>query len=146
VRVWAEGIRRPGTTKSLSVLHSGKAADSGNNKLRYSQNIRRKPHGPSLGNQWRESTCHVDWPSLGSKIGGADVGVYCVHLKSNLVRAWDKEAENAKNICKREVAADQLLAHMHDILRQQFRALKASSLAEILTLTKIKNYSPLLLF
>jgi endonuclease/exonuclease/phosphatase family metal-dependent hydrolase len=50
------------------------------------------------------------------KIGGADVGIYCVHLKSNLVRGRDKEAENAKNIRKREIAADQLLAHTHDMI------------------------------
>jgi endonuclease/exonuclease/phosphatase family metal-dependent hydrolase len=50
------------------------------------------------------------------KIGGADVGVYCVHLKSNLVRVRDKDAEIAKNIRKREIASDQLLAHMHDMI------------------------------
>jgi hypothetical protein len=43
------------------------------------------------------------------KIGGQDIGVYSVHLKSNLITHGDKEAETAKNIQKREVAIAQLL-------------------------------------
>jgi endonuclease/exonuclease/phosphatase family metal-dependent hydrolase len=58
------------------------------------------------------------------KIGGADVGVYCVHLKSNLVRVRDKEAENEKNMRKREIAADQLLAHMHDMIATAIPSVK----------------------
>ena len=50
------------------------------------------------------------------RINGADVGVYCVHLKSNLIRAKDNEAEKAKNIHKREIAIQQLLAHMDDMI------------------------------
>src|SRR5215468_12765206 len=38
------------------------------------------------------------------KIGDQDIGVYSVHLKSNLVTRGDKETEIAKNIRKREVA------------------------------------------
>jgi hypothetical protein len=32
------------------------------------------------------------------KIGNHDVGVYSVHLKSNLITHGDREAETAKNI------------------------------------------------
>ena len=59
------------------------------------------------------------------KINGADVGVYCVHLKSNLVRRGDKEAENAKNIRKRELAIQQLLTHVHDIIGTTIPSIKA---------------------
>jgi endonuclease/exonuclease/phosphatase family metal-dependent hydrolase len=50
------------------------------------------------------------------KINGADLGVYSVHLKSNLVMHGDKAAESAKNIRKREVAAQQILNHIHDMI------------------------------
>jgi hypothetical protein len=50
------------------------------------------------------------------KIGNEDIGVYSVHLKSNLITHGDKEAETAKNIQKREVAISQLLTHIHDVI------------------------------
>jgi endonuclease/exonuclease/phosphatase family metal-dependent hydrolase len=50
------------------------------------------------------------------KIKGADVGVYSVHLKSNLVMHGDKAAETAKNVRKREVAAHQLLNHLRGVI------------------------------
>ena len=50
------------------------------------------------------------------KIGNDDVGVYSVHLKSNLITHGNREAEAAKNIQKREVAITQLLAHVHDVV------------------------------
>jgi endonuclease/exonuclease/phosphatase family metal-dependent hydrolase len=50
------------------------------------------------------------------KVKGSDVGVYSLHLKSNLVMAGNKEKEEAKNIRKREVAAGQLLDHMRDVI------------------------------
>ena len=50
------------------------------------------------------------------KIKGSDVGVYSLHLKSNLVTTGNKEKEEAKNIRKREVAAGQLLDHMRDVI------------------------------
>jgi len=50
------------------------------------------------------------------KIGNQDVGVYSVHLKSNLITRGDREAEAAKNIRKREVAIAQLVTHIHDII------------------------------
>jgi endonuclease/exonuclease/phosphatase family metal-dependent hydrolase len=46
------------------------------------------------------------------KIGNEDIGVYAVHLKSNLITHGDREAETAKNIRKREVAIAQLLTGM----------------------------------
>jgi len=49
-------------------------------------------------------------------MGNEDVGVYSVHLKSNLITRGDKEAEAAKNIQKREVAIAQLLTHIHDVI------------------------------
>jgi endonuclease/exonuclease/phosphatase family metal-dependent hydrolase len=50
------------------------------------------------------------------KIGSDDIGVYSVHLKSNLITHGDREAETAKNIQKREIAITQLLAHVHDVV------------------------------
>jgi endonuclease/exonuclease/phosphatase family metal-dependent hydrolase len=50
------------------------------------------------------------------KIQDADVGVYCLHLKSNLVTSGNREAGTANNIRKREVAIDQLMAHVRDII------------------------------
>ena len=50
------------------------------------------------------------------KIRDADIGVYSVHLKSNLITRGNKEAAAAKNIRKREVAIDQLMTHVRDII------------------------------
>jgi endonuclease/exonuclease/phosphatase (EEP) superfamily protein YafD len=46
----------------------------------------------------------------------ADIGVYSLHLKSNLITGGNREAETAKNIRKREVAVDQLMAHVRDMI------------------------------
>jgi endonuclease/exonuclease/phosphatase family metal-dependent hydrolase len=58
------------------------------------------------------------------KIGNEDIGVYSVHLKSNLITHGDKEAETAKNIRKREVAVTQLLTHVRDIIETTMLAIK----------------------
>ena len=58
------------------------------------------------------------------KIGNENVGVYSVHLKSNLITHGDKEAETAKNIQKREVAVTQLVAHVHDVIETTMLAIK----------------------
>jgi len=50
------------------------------------------------------------------KIGDADIGVYSLHLKSNLVTHGNAEIETAQNIRKREVSIQQLLAHIRDVL------------------------------
>jgi endonuclease/exonuclease/phosphatase family metal-dependent hydrolase len=50
------------------------------------------------------------------KIGDEDIGVYSLHLKSNLILHWDREASTAKNIQKREVAIAQLLTHVRDVI------------------------------
>jgi endonuclease/exonuclease/phosphatase family metal-dependent hydrolase len=50
------------------------------------------------------------------KIGNVELGVYSVHLKSNLITHGDREAETAKNVQKREVAIVQLLTHVHDVI------------------------------
>ena len=50
------------------------------------------------------------------KIGNEDIGVYSVHLKSNLITHGNREAETVKNIQKREVAIAQLLTHVHDVV------------------------------
>lgn len=49
------------------------------------------------------------------RVKGRDYGVYCVHLKSNLVRGDDPNAVR-KNIIKRELATSQLSAHLKDTL------------------------------
>ncbi|HZS17276.1 MAG TPA: endonuclease/exonuclease/phosphatase family protein [Candidatus Udaeobacter sp.] len=50
------------------------------------------------------------------KIQNADIGVYSLHLKSNLVTGGDRQAATAKNIRKREVAVDQLMLHVRDMI------------------------------
>ena len=50
------------------------------------------------------------------QIAGTDVGVYSLHLKSNLIMKSDKAAEGHKNIRKREVAIDQVLNHMREVI------------------------------
>ena len=58
------------------------------------------------------------------KIGDENIGVYSVHLQSNLITHGDKEAETAKNIQKREVAVTQLVAHVHDVIETTKLAIK----------------------
>jgi endonuclease/exonuclease/phosphatase family metal-dependent hydrolase len=58
------------------------------------------------------------------KIGSQGIGVYSVHLKSNLITHGDREAETAKNIQKREVAIAQLLTHIHDVVSATMPSIK----------------------
>jgi endonuclease/exonuclease/phosphatase family metal-dependent hydrolase len=58
------------------------------------------------------------------KIGNEDIGVYSLHLKSNLVTHGDKEAETAKNIQKREIAIAQLLTHVRDVIETTMPTIK----------------------
>src|ERR1043166_5707612 len=50
------------------------------------------------------------------KVRDADIGVYSVHLKSNLITRGNKAGEAANNIRKREVAIVQLMAHVRDMI------------------------------
>jgi hypothetical protein len=50
------------------------------------------------------------------KINSIDLGVYAVHLKSNLIIHGDKATETQKNIHKREVAIEQILNHIHAVI------------------------------
>ena len=58
------------------------------------------------------------------KIGNEDLGVYSVHLKSNLITHGDREAETGKNIRKREVAIAQLLTHIRDVIGMRMPTIK----------------------
>ena len=58
------------------------------------------------------------------KIGTEEIGVYSVHLKSNLITRGDREAETAKNIQKREIAIAQLLTHVHDVVSTTMPTIK----------------------
>ena len=58
------------------------------------------------------------------KIGNADIGVYSLHLKSNLVTHGNPEIETAQNIRKREVAIQQLVSHMHDFIGTAIPSIK----------------------
>jgi endonuclease/exonuclease/phosphatase family metal-dependent hydrolase len=49
-------------------------------------------------------------------LGGTDVGIYSVHLKSNLIIHGDKAVEATKNVKKREVSAHQLIGHMRGVI------------------------------
>src|SRR6478752_10431523 len=57
------------------------------------------------------------------KIGNEDIGVYSVHLKSNLITHGDPLAESAKNIRKREIAIDQLMTHVRDFIGAKIPAI-----------------------
>jgi endonuclease/exonuclease/phosphatase family metal-dependent hydrolase len=58
------------------------------------------------------------------KIGNADIGVYSLHLKSNLITHGDKEIETAQNIRKREVSSQQLLVHIQDVIETVIPSIK----------------------
>jgi len=58
------------------------------------------------------------------KIGNHDIGVYSVHLKSNLITHGNRETETAKNIQKREVAIAQLMTHVYDVVGTTMPAIK----------------------
>jgi endonuclease/exonuclease/phosphatase family metal-dependent hydrolase len=58
------------------------------------------------------------------KIGNEEIGVYSLHLKSNLITYGDRETETAKNIQKREVAITQLLTHIRDVVGTRIPAIK----------------------
>jgi hypothetical protein len=60
------------------------------------------------------------------EIGNEDIGVYSLHLKSNLVTHSDRETETAKNIQKREVAIAQLLTHVRDLIGTKMPSIKQS--------------------
>jgi len=55
-------------------------------------------------------TTQEDVLSYFRKVGNADIGVYSLHLKSNLVTHGNAEIGTAQNIRKREVSIQQLLA------------------------------------
>jgi endonuclease/exonuclease/phosphatase family metal-dependent hydrolase len=81
--------------------------------------IAKEPAQAAWSERWK-SMSGVDPPRgfafAWFKIRGFDVGVYSLHLKSNLVTRGNKEEEEAKNIRKREVAAGQLLNHTRDVI------------------------------
>jgi endonuclease/exonuclease/phosphatase family metal-dependent hydrolase len=58
------------------------------------------------------------------KIGNAQIGVYSLHLKSNLVTHGDEEIERAQNVRKREVSIQQLLVHIHDVIETVVPSIK----------------------
>lgn len=59
------------------------------------------------------------------KIGNENIGVYSLHLKSNLIMRANKEIETARNIRKREVATDQLLSHLRDVIATAISSIEA---------------------
>jgi endonuclease/exonuclease/phosphatase family metal-dependent hydrolase len=59
------------------------------------------------------------------RIGGADVGVYSLHLKSNLIMRGDHATEAAKNIRKREVAVTQVLNHIRAVIAPSMPMVKS---------------------
>lgn len=59
------------------------------------------------------------------RINGSDVGVYSLHLKSNLIMRGDKQVETARNIRKREVAVSQILDHSRTVIATSMPAVKS---------------------
>src|SRR6266704_3230132 len=58
------------------------------------------------------------------KISNGNIGVYSLHLKSNLIMRGNKEVETARNIRKREVATQQLLNHLRDTIATAISSIK----------------------
>ena len=105
----------------------------------------REPFVPGLGKQqvailakepaqaaWSETWKSMDGvdPPRGFafawfKINGTDLGVYALHLKSNLIMKSDKHSETAKNIRKREVAIEQLLNHIREMITPSMPMVKS---------------------
>jgi hypothetical protein len=75
------------------------------------------------------------------RIGNNDIGVYSVHLKSNLITHGNREAETAKNIRKREIAVTQLLAHIHDVIGTTMPTIKGVVIGATSTRTTTKRCS-----
>jgi endonuclease/exonuclease/phosphatase family metal-dependent hydrolase len=84
-----------------------------------------------------QSCWSEDWKTFGKvdpprgfafahiQIDGKDIAVYGVHLKSNLIMGGDKFKTTQLNILKRELAAEQVLAHsskLPKVLGQNFEA------------------------
>lgn len=84
-----------------------------------------------------QSCWSEDWKTFGKvdpprgfafahiQIDGKDIAVYGVHLKSNLIMGGDKFKTGQINILKRELAAEQVLAHSNElpkVLGQDFEA------------------------
>ena len=84
-----------------------------------------------------QSCWSEDWKTFGKvdpprgfafahiQIDGKDIAVYGVHLKSNLIMGGDKFKTTQLNILKRELAAEQVLAHSSElpkVLGQDFEA------------------------
>ena len=59
------------------------------------------------------------------KIKNRDLGVYSVHLKSNLILYGDSQAESARNILKREIAVEQLLDHLRGTIATAIPSIKS---------------------
>ncbi len=74
-----------------------------------------------------QSCWSEDWKTFGKvdpprgfafahiQIDGKDIAVYGVHLKSNLIMRGDKFKTTQLNILKRELAAEQVLAHSNEL-------------------------------
>ena len=58
------------------------------------------------------------------KIGNKKIGVYSLHLKSNLIMHGNEEVETAKNIRKREADTFQLLNHLRGIIATAIPSIK----------------------
>jgi endonuclease/exonuclease/phosphatase family metal-dependent hydrolase len=58
------------------------------------------------------------------KIDNENIGVYSLHLKSNLITHGDNEAETAKNIQKRQVAVTQLIVHVRAVIETTMLVIK----------------------
>jgi len=89
--------------------------------------LAKMPAQAAWAEAWK-STGSVDSPRglafAWFKIGNASIGVYSLHLKSNLVTKGNPETETAMNIQKREVAVQQLLAHVHDVIATAIPSIK----------------------
>jgi endonuclease/exonuclease/phosphatase family metal-dependent hydrolase len=80
-----------------------------------------------LSKQDAESAWSAPWTSKGTvdaprgyafatfRYGGKLVGFYSVHLKSNLIRGGDVPKQAQLNILKRELAAEQVVAHSKEM-------------------------------
>src|ERR1041384_639058 len=129
---------RPKTLAAAALSFLLVTAQSGAQTVRCTTwNLKGKQQVAILSNYQAQAAWAEPWKSMNGvdpprgfafawfKVGDQNIGVYSVHLKSNLITHGDREAETAKNIRKREVAITQLLTHVRDVIGATMPTIKS---------------------
>jgi endonuclease/exonuclease/phosphatase family metal-dependent hydrolase len=130
VRDWTTCERLAASLKPLEyqVLVCSAFQDGGQLGWQQEAIIAKKPAQSSWSEPWKPTAGQVDPPRgfafAAIRVSRADIGFYCVHLKSNLTRG-DFERQRQLNILKREQATEQLMDHVRELQRRVLPAVKA---------------------